>query len=180
MKKTGFAWFLLIILIVISLILSYFKFSIDHNQYITEIPVENSTSQAIHLALTEIVNNFNNDDLITQYRNQNIDINAVLKNYSIFVSEQTDMVVTYEFSYSNMNLSIVIDNDEKNIEKFNRVAFIMIKAVQERMNNIANIDENSIQSFLQGEKQFDGMSIVKEKEKIKMIINITKKISLES
>ena len=179
MKKTGFAWFLLIVFICIALVLSYFKFSTSRNRYITEISTENSTSQAIRLALTQIVTNFNNDDMITQYRNQNIDINAVLKNHSIFISEQTDVVVTYEFSYNNMNLSIIIDNDERNVEKFNRVLFVLIRAIQKRLNNNENID-SSIESFLKGEKQFEGMSIVQQKEQLKIDINITKKISVES
>ena len=64
MGKTKVAWILLIVLIIISLVLSYFKVLSNNNKNISEVPVDNSAAKAVDLALKQIVENFNNDEKI--------------------------------------------------------------------------------------------------------------------
>ena len=175
MKNTILAYLILIILIIAVLVLSYFKFFTDTNKNITEKPINNSAEEAINIALKEIVENFNNDEKINEYSNQNIKINATLKNNSIFVSYQTDRITTYEFIYGRLNLSTTIIDDEDNLKKFEKVFILLNNAIQKRLNETIDT-ENKIHSFLEKNKQINGITKVKSNGKIKITIDITKKI----
>lgn len=169
------AWIFLIILIVCLLGLNYFKFFGTKNPNIEEKPVENSSSEAIQIALTEIVDNFNRNGMIQEYSKQEIDIRAVVNNHSIFISHTTDTTITYEFSYNNLMLAVKIENEPKNIEKFKQIYKILILAVQKRIGNIDNID-SIINKIINENKEYPGFTRTESDNTIEYKINITKKL----
>ena len=174
MPKTLVAWVLLIILLISALSLSYMKF-FAFSDNTSEIPVENSANEAIDLALNEIVENFNNDDKIIEYGNQNIQINAILKNHSIFISYQTDKIITYEFKYNNLVLSVIINNDEDNLKKFEKVFIILNNAIQKRLKQEESF-EDEIHEFLMDERKIEGLLKEEQSNNLKLSVSVVKKI----
>ena len=176
-QKTVIMWICLIFLITLILALNYIKFFGSPNQNIREQPVENSTSEAIDNALLDIVNNFNNSTDVQELTKDSIVASAILKNYSIFISYTiNESKTTYEFKYSNLNLTINISNDEENIEKFNKIYKILIKSCQKRLNNSDNINEQ-IDKFLNGEQELLGITRIRKNNLITYKMDITQKIS---
>lgn len=173
--KKIIAWIMLFLMIILVLILSYIKFFSVGNPNIEEVPVENSSSNAIHLALEEITKNFNDDPKIDEYSKNNINIKAVVNNYSIYISYVTDTSITYEFTYDDLCLSILVS--EENNNTFKEVYAILIKAIQDRINNEENIDE-LINNFFTTDASYDGLSKSNVDGGIEYKINITKKLSL--
>ena len=171
--KDFIAWLLLMILIFIILFITYIKyFSVIDNKNIEETPINESSSIAIHKALSDITTNFNNNT--KEYANSNnITLNATANNYSIFISYVDDTAVTYEFNYENLFLNIIINNDEENITKFNVVYKFLIESTQERLNNQNNIND-LIEKFLTTDNNYDGLIKTKSDDTIKYQMNITK------
>lgn len=177
MKKKIIFWIILIILIALLLGLNYVKFFGVSNDNIEEKPVENSTSEAINTALQDITNNFNNNQEVSNLTKDGITVSAVLNNYSIFISYAIgNDTTTYEFNYSNLILSIDIENNEENIKKFNTIYKILINACQERLTNEDNIDSD-IDKFLNGESTFNGIDKSINNNIITYKMDITKKHS---
>lgn len=175
-SKRIIAWLILIILIILLLILNYVKFFGAPNNNIEEYPADSSSEQAIQTALQDIVMNFNNSEELNALSNQNIKMKAILNQHSIFISYITDTTTTYEFSYNNLNLSITIDKDEKNLEKFNQVYSILLKAIQKRINNTQDNIDDIITQIVNKTETYDGI-IIEENEKTYFYqINITKKL----
>lgn len=179
MGKTKVAWIMLVVLIIISLVLSFFKVLSNDNKNISEVPVDNSASKAVDLALKQIVDNFNNDEKINEYSNQNITMNAVLNNRSIFVSYKTDTVITYEFIYNNFNLNANVDDNATNLKKFEKVFIVLNNAVQKRLNN--DLDTESIvHEFLNNKKKVSGLLIDKQGKRLRVSVNIIEKIDKDN
>ncbi len=177
-KKLLIGWTLLILLIILSIILSYLKYTnIKNNKYIEETPVENSTEEAINKALSEIETNFNENSQIQELEEQGIKVHATLKNHSLYINYETDTIKTYELNYRNLYLTIKIENKEDNINKFEKVFPILIYAIQKRINNEENIDE-IISNILEGKKEYKGISKITETETITYKINITEKLKI--
>ncbi len=175
-KNKTIGWILLVILILLLIGLNYVKFFMNNNNpNIEETPVENSASEAIDNVLNEIVDNFNNNEQIEQYKEQNINIDATLNNHSLYISYEKDETTTYEFNYNNFDLTITILNEEENVEKFNQIYEILIYAVQQRMNNEENLN-TYIKNFLDGTKEYEGLTKEIEDDNIIYTMNITKKI----
>lgn len=137
--KIIIAWIILIILIIMVAILSYLKFFGIKNEHIEEKPIENSSSEAINNALEEIVTNFNKNPKIQEYKDQGIQIEATLNNYSIYISYTTDTSTTYEFNYENLILKIMIENNPENLSNFKIIYQLLIEAVQERLGNTEDV-----------------------------------------
>jgi len=178
--KVIIAWIFLILLIALFLYvnhLKFFKIKIN-NDSIEEIPVENSSSEAIELALTEIVNNFNSNSLIEEYKKEGININAILNNYSIYITYTTDTTITYEFNYNNLILSINITNEEESITKFNKVYKILVKATQQRIGNEEDITK-LIDDHLNKNINYDGLTKKTKENIIEYNLDITKKLTKE-
>ncbi len=177
--KKIITWIILIILIILLLALNYIKFIGLDNQNIQEKPSENSTATAINNALTEIVNNYNNNIEVENLTKEGIFTSAILKNYSIFityvVNEQT---TTYEFHYNNLILTTTTLNQEENLKKFLPIFKILINSCQERLNNNQNID-NTITEFLENRQEVNGLTQKKSDSKIVYTIDITRKIENE-
>lgn len=176
-RKIIIAWLSLIILLTLFGALNYIKFFKAPNKYIEEQPVDTSSSKAIETALSNIVKNFNNDIEIKNYSDKNIKIKALLKHHSIFITYTANNTTTYEFTYNNLNLSININNNKENVEKFNQIYSILLKAIQKRINNEPeNLDE-MINDIVNEKQTYEG--IIKEKnEKTNYYqIDITKKIT---
>lgn len=171
------ARFFLIILIILLIALNYVKFFMNSNDNIQQTPVENSASQAVNTALNQIVENFNADEKIKEFQTNNIEITAVLNNYSIFINYKGETSTTYEFHYNNFKLDIKVSNDEENMEKFKIIYEILIRAVQKRLNNTENID-TYINEFLTDSMEYDGLQkIATDDSDIFMYtMDITKKI----
>lgn len=174
-SKDLIALIILILLIIITLFITYIKyFTVSKNNNIEEIPVNESRSIAIHKALNEITTNFN--DKAREYKELNdVTLNATLNNYSIFISYVNDTTITYEFTYEDLFLNIVINNNEENLKKFNVVYKLLIESVQKRLNNQTNIDD-SIESFLTSDINYDGLIKIKNDDIVKYQMDITKKI----
>ena len=174
-NKNLFASILLIILIFITLGITYIKyFSVDNNKNIEERPINQSSSIAIHKALEDITNNFNNK--AKEYeQNKNITLKAVVNNYSIFISYIDDTTTTYEFTYKDLFLSAIIDNNEENKKKFNVVYKFLVSAIQQRLNNQNNIEE-LVESFLTTNVNYEGLIKTKSNDTIKYQVDITKKL----
>ena len=178
--KIILAWIFLIFLIALFIYINYLKFfgfEINNN-IIEEIPIENSSSHAIELALNEIVDNFNNDILVEENINEDIELSAYLNNYSIYVSYNSNDIVTYEFEYSNLVLSINVTNEEENLLKFNKIYEILIKAIQKRIGNNDDIT-NLVNNHLNENISYDGLTKEINGDTIKYSINITKKLTEE-
>ena len=122
----------LIILIMISLTLTYLKFFssyVINNDNIKEVPVNDSSSIAIHNALKTIVDNFNESENVKKYQlENNTKLTATVNNYSIFVTHFKDKKNTYEFTYNDLCLTIKVKND--NQDEFNVVYKFLIESVQ--------------------------------------------------
>ena len=167
---------LLVILILLILSITYIKFFV-HEQVVNEGEyIENSTDMAIDKALSDIINNFNENEKINEYKKNNIQIKATLSQHSIYVSyTENEETTTYEFSYNNFFLTINITDKDDNIDKFKKIYWIMIYAVQERLKNNENID-SYINSFLDDTREFDGLSKEMKDDIVIYRMNITKKI----
>ena len=181
MKKGNkiIGWLLVIVLIAMILGLNYVKFIMQDTEdakNIKEVPIKDENSDVIKTALKEIVNNFNENSKIEEYKNQNIKIEAVLNNYTIFITYETDTRITYEFNYNNLELKISIQNETENLERFNKIYEILIYAVQKRLNNDSNIQEY-INDFLNNNKNVVGITKENEDQNIIYTMNITKKIN---
>lgn len=177
--KVMIAWILLIVLIGLGLGLSYYRFFGEYNNsYMEEKKVDNSTSKAIQTALTFIVDQFNQDERVQLLKEQNIQVHAVLKNYSIFITYQDDDVVTYEFQYDQLLLKIHVENQVDNLNKFHSIYRILIDAVQSRLNNTENVD-SQIQAFLDMKQDFnyDGLTKTFSRKTVFYQMDITKKLS---
>ena len=168
---------MLILLVVIILILSYIRFFSLDNSNIEERPVNESSSNAIHTALKEITMNFNQNSKIVDYADNNIVLKASVNNYYIYISYITEVTVTYEFYYDDLNLNITID-DDKNNEEFGIIYQILIEAVQKRLNNEENVS-NVANSFLVTGDSYEGLSKIEDEDKVTYKMNITKKIKNE-
>lgn len=175
-KKIFIAWFSLIILLLLFLSLNYIKFFKAPNENIKEQPIETSSSKAIETALGDIVKNFNNDIEIKNYNDKNIKINAVLNQYSIFITYTTNNTTTYEFTYNNLNLRINVNNDKENIDKFNQIYSILLKAIQKRLNNESEDLDEVINDIINQEQTYEGIIKVENEKTNYYQIDITKKI----
>ena len=126
--KEMLAIFFLIILIMLSLTLTYLKFFssyVINNDNIKEVPVNDSSSQAIHNALKVIVDNFNESENVKKYQiENNAKLTATVNNYSIFVTYFKDKKNTYEFIYNDLCLTIKVKNN--NQDEFNVVYKFLI------------------------------------------------------
>lgn len=175
--KRVIAWTMLILLIIIVLLLSYIKFFGSKTPDIQEIPVENSSSEAIHSALKEIVTNFNNRQEEENLENENAVMKAVVNQYSIFISYTTDITITYEFSYHNLELDINVEDNEENLKVFKSVYGALIQAVQKRLGNTADL-QSVIDSIFEENAVYDGIVVSKkENNMIHFQMDITKKIN---
>ncbi len=85
------------------------------------------------------------------------------------------MTTTFEFSYSNLFLSITIENNSENVEKFNKVLEVLIRATQKRIGNEANLN-SIINNILNETKEYDGIYEEKGEDRIQWKIDITKKL----
>lgn len=170
------AWIMLVISVILALALTYFKFFLVVNDKIEEKPINESSSKAIHIALNDIITNFNQNPKIKKYADENnITLIASVNNYSIFISYITNTTTTYEFSYDDLCLNIIINDVEEDIQKFNIVYGILIEAVQKRINNTNDI-ENIINKFLNEDVNYEGLTKFEIENRIKYQIDITKKI----
>lgn len=179
-NKNTIAWIMLFVLVVIALALTYIRFFFvdNDNNNIEERPINNSSSIAIHNALSDITSNFNGNPQINEYADNNINIKATVNNYSIYISYVTDTTTTYEFTYNDLCLNITIDNqDKENQDKFNIIYKLLIEAVQTRINNTDNIDE-LISNFLTTDTNYDGLSKKEVENGIEYRMNITKKLKI--
>ena len=179
-KKMVVTWIILVILICLLLFLNYVKFFGVKNENIEEKPVEDSSAVAIENALMDIVNNFNDSDDVKNLTKDGIIVSATLKNYSIFITYTINAnKTTYEFNYSNLKLSINVLDDEKNLEKFNKIYKILIKSCQKRLKNDDDIDK-ILDSFLNDEVKIDAIQKENVNDVIKYQMDITKKISSDN
>lgn len=178
-RNTIGMWLILILLLVLLSILNYIKFFGIDNENIIEKPVENSTSEAINKALNQIVENFNQNQLIEEYRQQEkINIKAIRNNYSIFVSYSTETeTTTYEFYYGKLHLTIDVEKEEENLKKFKTIYKILIESCQKRIENEEDISEK-IDQILNLETSWNGLFQEEKDNIITYQIDITKKIEL--
>lgn len=174
-KKNIVAWIILVILILLLLALNYLKFFGSKNPNIENTPVDNSENQAVVVALQEIVDNFNKNSKIAEYKEQNITIQAVLNNYSIFISYTDDTTTTYEFNYHDFLIDITISNKEENRAKFDKVYEILIYAVQERLKNDENIEEY-VKNYLNDSTEYDGLYKTADEGNLTYYMDITIKL----
>ena len=175
-KKRVIAYIALFVLIALSLWLTYLKLFGEENTYILEVPVNESSSNAIHTALENIINNFNQNPKVSDYENTNgVTLSAIVNNYSIFISYITDTTVTYEFTYDDLCLNITINDEIAQKEEFKVIYGFLIEAVQIRINNTDNID-TIINNFLTNDTNYDGLTKKVIDDHIKYQMNITKKI----
>lgn len=184
MKERGrilFAWVLLILLVMGCLVLSYFKFfGRVENPNIELTPIETSTNKAIDAALLEIVNRFNGGSRVAELeKSDEIKLRAVLNNHSIFITyTKEEATTTFEFYYSNLNLSIDVANDLENMERFMIVYRYLIYALQARLEN-DDYTEQEVEGVVSGQLDIDGYSREEFEDKISYKMDITKKIIRE-
>ena len=175
--KEILAIFFLVILIMLSLTLTYLKFFssyIINNDNIKEVPVNDSSSIAIHNALKTIVDNFNESENVKKYQlENNTKLTATVNNYSIFVIHLKDNKITYEFTYNDLCLTIKVKND--NQDEFNVVYKFLIESVQKRINNYENISE-IVDDFLLNNINYVGLDKKTNDDIIEYKINITEKL----
>ena len=174
--KIIIAWIFLILLLGCLLVLNYVKFFMAPNPNILEYPVEKSSSEAIGIVLNEIADNFNTSGQLQEYLSDKIELKATVNQNSLFISYvDVEMTTTFEFSYSNLFLSITIENNSENVEKFNKVLEVLIRATQKRIGNEANLN-SIINNILNETKEYDGIYEEKGEDRIQWKIDITKKL----
>lgn len=176
-KKVLVAWIFLFILIILILTLSYVKFFSLDNSNIEERPINNSSSSAVHSALKDITTNFNKNPKIREYLNQGTKLKASVNNFSLFISYITDTTTTFEFTYDNLNLSIIVNTDEEEFLKFKVVYQLLIEAVQERLNNEDSLDI-VINNFFTTDAIYEGLSKKEVDGGIEYKIDITKRLKI--
>lgn len=180
-SKEIIAWVILIFLLIMLIILNYVRFfgfyNYQNESEITELEV--SSNEAIDIALETIVNNFNNDEELKSLEQDKTKIEALYKNYSIYIyyTDLNDLTTTYEFNYNHLTLNINIKNSEENLEKFNIIYQLLLKAIQKRI----NIDFNNkelIDSHIKDGTQLTGITktVSNDEKTINYKIDITKKI----
>ena len=131
MKKNQqlIGWFLFGLLAFMILGLNYVKFfSHKDGIYVKEVS-EGSSSKAVDLALTEIVDQFNQSSELSRLNEQGIKMSSLLSHHSIFVSYETHMVSRFEFQYHNFHLSISILNNEDSLKKIRDVLVVLVSSV---------------------------------------------------
>lgn len=178
-KKRVIAYIVLFVLVTISLWLTYLKFFGEEEPYILEVPVNESSSNAIHKALDDIISNFNQNPEVSDYETKNnVTLSATVNNYSIFISYIADTTVTYEFTYDDLCLNIIVNDDIAKKEKLKVICGFLIKAVQERINNNDNDDsiDKIINEFFDNNTSYDGLTKETVEDGIKYQMNITKKL----
>lgn len=174
--KIIFTWITLIVLIGLLLALNYIKFFVVANPNIEERPVENSSSVAIHTALKEITEQFNQNEELEEYKKNGIQMNAILNQYSIYIHYSEDKeTTTYEFDYSNLSLKIKLTNEEKNLAKFYVVYKLLIEACQRRIGTQGDFS-SLLDNVLNGEIEWDGVSKNEEENFVIYQLNITKQL----
>ena len=178
-KKSNFlGWFLLVLLVFAMLGLNYIKFFMNVDETnIEETAVDNQLSQVVVNALTEIVNNFNENERIKEYQSQNVMMNASLNQYSIFIEYTDTTTNTFEFHYDNLVLSITVPNDEVQLQKFRQVYEILILAVQKRLENDIDLTPY-INGFFDEKKEYDGLIVENIGNQSTYRMNITKKLGV--
>ena len=172
------AWGLLVLLIFACFSLTYLKFFSITTPEVTETPINNSSSNAIHNALNDIVINFNNDEKIKKYEEANgVQLAAVVNNFSIFISCISEKTVTYEFLYEDLFLNITLNNDKMENAYFDSVYKFLVDAIQKRINNNLTY-ENTINQILESKENvsYDGISKIVDNKNVKYQINITTKL----
>ena len=175
-NKRKIAFIILYALIAFSLYITYLKFFSIENNNIIEIPVNESSSNAIHIALNNITNNFNKSTKVKKYSAENsVALQATVNNYYLYISYIDNMTTTYEFSYDNLCLNITVNEEKSNEEEFKMILRFLIEAVQKRLNNTSDIDIY-VDNFFDNDINYDGLIKVKTENGIKYQINITKKI----
>lgn len=178
-NKIKIAWFILMLLLLMIVYLNYVKFVSFYTYEVEEI--EESSNEAIDIALTDIVNIFNNSEDIANYKNQGINISALSKTRSIYISYSKDTTTTYKFNYDALTLNINIKNEEDNLNLFNTIYRILIKSIQSRIQNENNDIDDLINLHIN-----DNIDIVGLEKKdnpdntISYKIDITKKLKKES
>ena len=168
------AWILLIMLISAATGLTYLKFfgeiEIENNK---ESGNEEKISPVITQALTTIVDEFNKEENIQEYKKNNVIVNAELENTSIKVTFKNQETKIYTFKIEIPNL--IVDTTS-NDQEFEKIFTLMVYACQKRLNNNTDIDEH-IKSFLEDGREIVGLSKKNiEANKIEYIIDISKKI----
>ena len=178
-KKSNFlGWFSLVLLVFAMLGLNYVKFFMNVDETnIEETAVDNQLSQVVVNALTEIVNNFNENERIKEYQSQNVMMNASLNQYSIFIEYTDTTTNTFEFHYDNLVLSITVPNDEVQLQKFRQVYEILILAVQKRLENDIDLTPY-INGFFDEKKEYDGLIVENIGNQSTYRMNITKKLGV--
>ena len=174
------AWILLILLIVTALAITYLKF-FGPDDNLEEHPVnDNTTSPVITEALQNIVDNFNNSDLIDNYKTKNITMTASLDNTTITINYEGVSSKTYNFDFNSPKLTTIINkNDvaENTDNEFNEIFKVLVYAVQARLNNTNNID-NYIMGFLDDSLEVEGLSKEISNSSITYSIDISKTIGI--
>lgn len=176
--KNIVAWVLLVALVCITLILTYLRFFSVSDTEFKEIPVNDSSSNAIHTALKDITSNFNQNVKLKEYNEQNnVILKASLNNYSIYISYITDVTMTYEFTYDDLCLNIIINNNIEEKEKFTVIYKFLIEAVQKRINNNDDFDK-IVDAFLNDDINCDGLVKIESENVTEYQMNITKKLKI--
>ena len=173
------AWILLSILIISAITITYLRF-FGTNDNLEEHPVNdtNVTSPVITEALQNIVDNFNNCNLLNDYKNQNITITASLNNDNIMIDYIGTSEKAYNFEFHAPRLTITINtNDTIEVvdKEFNEIFKILIYATQSRLNNTNNID-SYITGFLNDNLEVEGLSKEINDSSITYSIDVSKVI----
>lgn len=180
-SKLYLAYFILAILIILILILTYIRFSSLSPVKIEERPINNSSSEAIQSALVDITTNFNKNTNVINYSNNNdVSLKASVNNFSIFINYIDDITATYEFTLEkkeDLSLKIIIsDNNEVDQNKFNTIYCFLVEAVQKRLNNNDDIS-NEINDFLINDIPCEGLNKKRTENGVEYHINIMDKIT---
>ena len=175
-SKILFAWLILIILILLIFGLIYIKFfQIDTND--NNINGQNSSEVNSQKALEDLIDNFNNSQLLKQYKKDGIDMVAILESdkFSVEVIKGSNTnVYVFEYNYPELSCTILPDS----MKEFDSLFEILLYENQKRLGNSDNID-NYVDGILNGNLNVIGFNKVVADELVAYSMDISRIMGAE-
>lgn len=178
--KIAAAWFFLIILIGCTAGLVYlknFKGSTTETQN-EEIP--ETISPAITTVLTDIVDKFNNNTLVNDYKTEDLTLTASLQNATITVNYATTTAngnIQYTYNQMTANLTTTFETTDKEIN--DKVYKTMILACRDRLGLTEDVT-SKIDEFINGTTEAPGLKKETTGSDSTYYINIMKPLEEET
>lgn len=166
------AWILLVILISCVAGLIYLKKNTElEEEKVTE--TENKISPIITTELTNIVNYFNANSLISEYEQEGLTLTASLQDATIIISyatSNTNGIINYNYNQISANLNTTFEQESKELN--DKIFKVLVMACRERKSWKEDIT-NEVENFLTSNTEIIGLNKETNENNITYHINVT-------